>query len=85
MQGKYLRGSTCLMPMPTDTPLVNHFKHQFSTTFCPLDAMEKGFMSKVPYESAIENLMYLMVCTRPDIAYALDKVSKYNANPGKVH
>ncbi|KAL2611475.1 hypothetical protein R1flu_023167 [Riccia fluitans] len=29
--------------------------------------------------------MYLMVCTRPDIAYALGKVSKYNANLGKVH
>ncbi|GKA85596.1 hypothetical protein Tco_0807250 [Tanacetum coccineum] len=27
-------------------------------------------MSKVPYANAVEILMYLMVCTRPDIAYA---------------
>ncbi|KAL2630722.1 hypothetical protein R1flu_015408 [Riccia fluitans] len=67
------------------TPLANHFKHQLSAKFCPLDATEKGLMSKIPYESAIGSLMYLMVCTRPDIAYALGKVSKYNANPGKVH
>ncbi|KAL2612002.1 hypothetical protein R1flu_023694 [Riccia fluitans] len=67
------------------TPLVNHFKHQFSIAFCPLNAAEKGLMSKVPYESAVGNLMYLMVCTRPDITYALGKVSKYMANPWKVH
>ncbi|KAL2633207.1 hypothetical protein R1flu_004686 [Riccia fluitans] len=67
------------------TPLANHFKHQLSVKFCPLDATEKGLMSKIPYESAVGNLMYMMVCTRPDIAYALGKVSKYNANPGKVH
>ncbi|KAL2608264.1 hypothetical protein R1flu_026837 [Riccia fluitans] len=67
------------------TPLANHFKHQLSITCCPLDATEKWLMSKVPYESAFGSLMYLMVCTRLDIAYALGKVSKYMANPWKVH
>ncbi|KAL2612826.1 hypothetical protein R1flu_024518 [Riccia fluitans] len=66
-------------------PLANHFKHQLSTPFCPLDVVENGLMLKVPYESAVGSLMYLMVCTRPDIAYALGKVSKYMANPRKVH
>ncbi|KAL2652471.1 hypothetical protein R1flu_020599 [Riccia fluitans] len=88
-QGKYARKVlerfNMLDAKPMSTPLVNHFKHQLSTVFCPLDATEKGLMSKVPYESAVGSLMYLMVCTRPDIAYALGKVSKYLANPGKVY
>jgi hypothetical protein len=42
-------------------------------------------MSKVPYENAVGSLMYLMVCTRPDLAYAMGKVSRYMSNPGKVH
>jgi hypothetical protein len=40
-------------------------------------------MSKVPYASAIENLMYAMVRTRPDIAHAVGVVSRYMSNPGK--
>ncbi|GJY59135.1 RNA-directed DNA polymerase, eukaryota [Tanacetum coccineum] len=42
-------------------------------------------MSKVPYANAVGSLMYLMVCTRPDIADAVSVVSKYLANPGKNH
>ncbi|GJW18326.1 retrotransposon protein, putative, ty1-copia subclass [Tanacetum coccineum] len=35
--------------------------------------------------NAAGSLMYLMVCTRPDIAYAVSVVSRYLANPGKNH
>jgi ATP-binding cassette subfamily B (MDR/TAP) protein 1 len=42
-------------------------------------------MSKIPYESAVGSLMYLMVSTRPDIALAMSKVSKYTANLGEIH
>ncbi|GJT11281.1 retrovirus-related pol polyprotein from transposon TNT 1-94, partial [Tanacetum coccineum] len=42
-------------------------------------------MSKVTYSNAVGNLMYLMVCTRPDIAYAVSVVSRYLANPVKKH
>ena len=42
-------------------------------------------MSKVPYEHAVDSLMYLMVCTRPDLALSMGKVSRYMSNPGKVH
>jgi hypothetical protein len=64
-------------------PMAAHF--QLSAALCPTTAEEKGMMSKVPYESAVGSLMYLMVCTRPDIAYAMSKVSRYMSNPGKVH
>ena len=42
-------------------------------------------MSRVPYSSAVGNLMYAMVCTRPDIAHAVGVVSRYMNNPGKEH
>jgi len=29
--------------------------------------------------------MYAMTCTRPDVAFALSMVSRYQANPGKAH
>ena len=42
-------------------------------------------MFKVPYANAIGCLMYLMVCTRPDISHAVNVVSRYMADPGKEH
>jgi hypothetical protein len=65
------------------TPLASHFK--LSAASCPIDAVERGYMSKIPYDSAVGSLMYLMVCTRPDIAHAVGLVSRYMANPGKIH
>ena len=29
--------------------------------------------------------MYIMNCTRPDIAYVVSKLSKYTSNPGEDH
>nr|GEZ32906.1 retrotransposon protein, putative, Ty1-copia subclass [Tanacetum cinerariifolium] len=40
-------------------------------------------MSKVPYANAVRILMYLMVCTRPDIAYVVSVVRRYLANPDR--
>ena len=42
-------------------------------------------MAKVPYASAIGSFMYAMVCTRPDIVYAVGIVSRYMSNLGKQH
>ncbi|OAE30267.1 hypothetical protein AXG93_2956s1180 [Marchantia polymorpha subsp. ruderalis] len=53
------------------TPLAAHFK--LSAVQCSTDAVEKGNMLCVPYEQAVGSLMYLMVCTKPDIAFAMDK------------
>jgi hypothetical protein len=40
-------------------------------------------MSRVPYSSTLDSLMYAMVCTRPDIAHAVGVVSRYMKNPSK--
>ena len=42
-------------------------------------------MSSVPYCEAIGSLMYLMVMTRPDIAFAVNQVSQCCQNPGPGH
>jgi hypothetical protein len=42
-------------------------------------------MSKVPYASAIGSIMYAMICTHPDVSYALSVASRYQANLGESH
>ncbi len=37
------------------------------------------------YQSAIGSLMYAAICTRPDIAYAVQSLSQYSNNPGPEH
>ena len=42
-------------------------------------------MSKIPYASAIGSIMYAMLCTRPDVSFALSTTSRYQSDPGKSH
>ena len=42
-------------------------------------------MKAVPYASAVGSLMYAMLCTRPDICFAVGMVSRFQSNPGKEH
>ena len=51
----------------------------------PKSLDDKDRMSKVPYASAIGSIMYAMICTRPDVSYALSMTSRYQSNPGEGH
>ena len=42
-------------------------------------------VSQVEYSRVIGSLMYLMSCTRPNIAYSVSKLSSYTSNPGAKH
>ncbi|KAL5745221.1 hypothetical protein ACOSP7_026367 [Xanthoceras sorbifolium] len=42
-------------------------------------------ISQLEYSRVRGSLMYLMSCTRPDIAYAVSKLSRYTSNPGADH
>ena len=46
---------------------------------------DKEFMSKAPYLSAVGSLIYLAQCTRPDIAYAVGTLAKFNSDPSPIH
>src|ERR1041384_6526564 len=37
------------------------------------------------YQSIIGSLLYLMIGTRPDISFAVIKLSQYSTNPSKEH
>ena len=56
-----------------------------SLVLCPKSPEKKKQMSKVPYSSAIGSLMYAMMCTRPDICYAVRLASIFQSNPGIKH
>ncbi len=42
-------------------------------------------MSRVPYASAVGNLMYVMICTHLAICFVVSLVSHYQSNPGPTH
>ncbi|KAL2226234.1 UNVERIFIED_CONTAM: Retrovirus-related Pol polyprotein from transposon TNT 1-94, partial [Sesamum indicum] len=42
-------------------------------------------MSKVPHSNVIGSIMFLMICSRPDIAYAISCLSRYMSNPSPPH
>ncbi|WVZ70691.1 hypothetical protein U9M48_019334 [Paspalum notatum var. saurae] len=42
-----------------------------SKTQCPSTTDEQKRMSEIPYTSAIGSIMYAMICTRPDVSFAL--------------
>jgi len=65
------------------TPLAAHFKLSGKTCSASIVKIKK--ISHVPYSSAVRSLMYAMICTRPDLAYALSIVSRYMRNLGKDH
>ena len=42
-------------------------------------------MRLVLYASIVGSLMYVVMCIRPDICYAVGMVSRYQSNPGSEH
>ena len=49
------------------------------------DKAEAKEVAKVPYRALIGMLSYIMGHTKPDIAYALNVLSRYCNNPGRRH
>ena len=49
-------------------------------------AKNKGeSQSQLDYASILGSLMYVMNYTRPDIACAISKLSRYTSNPNQTH
>ena len=65
------------------SPLASHFK--LSIRHNPSTDKEKEGMRRVPYASEVGSLMYAMVCSRSDIAYAVGVVSRFLFNLRRQH
>lgn len=67
---------------------------QFQMTDCntvstPLEQNKKlsssGQYYDIPYQQLIDSIMYLAVCTRPDICFSVSYLSQFNINHTKEH
>ena len=48
-----------------------------SKSLCPQTQDERTRMNMIPYASAIGSITYAMLCTRPDVSYALSVTRRY--------
>ena len=56
-----------------------------SKDICPKTQDERDNMSQISFASAVGSIMYVMICTRPDVSYALSMCSCYPADLGEGH
>lgn len=68
---------------PVSTPMDQG--QRLSTAGSPKTEQERNQMASVPYRSLIGSLLYLAMCTRPDIAFTVIKLSQFCTNPGILH
>ena len=68
---------------PASTPLEPSVKLTVKDNL--VDDIGKSRMERFPYRQVVGKLMYLAVCTRPDICQAVSELSRFNNNPGKKH
>ncbi|RVW83738.1 Retrovirus-related Pol polyprotein from transposon TNT 1-94 [Vitis vinifera] len=67
---------------PSIAPIVKG--DRFNLDQCPKNDLEREQMKNIPYASTVGSLMYVQVCTRPDIAFIVGMLGRYQSNPGYV-
>ncbi|CAN1262899.1 Retrovirus-related Pol polyprotein from transposon TNT 1-94 [Linum perenne] len=64
-------------------PLGAHL--ELSKDQSPASQEDRAKMADVPYDVAVGSVMYAMLCTRPDLAFAISVLSRFMSNPGEKH
>jgi hypothetical protein len=57
----------------------------FREEFLPNSRQQEEEMRDIPFQEAVGSLMYAAQATRPDIAFAVGVMSRFNNNYGKTH
>jgi hypothetical protein len=52
---------------------------------CPKTPQEEEQINAISYVLAVENIIYVMLCTRLDICFAIGIVSNYQLNSRSLH
>ncbi|BBH08689.1 transposable element gene [Prunus dulcis] len=58
---------------------------KLSSDQSPKTEQEKNGMRDKPYESLVGSLMYAQVCTRPDLAFYISVLGRFQSNSGQAH
>ena len=68
---------------PVATPMVTDAT--FSTSDSPLTPMQVARMRGIPYAEAIGSVLWPVIVSRPDAAFAVSTLSQFIQNPGPAH
>lgn len=58
---------------------------KLSLSMCTSNETEQREIQNIPYQEAVGSLLYLAQGIRPDIAFAVNDVSRFNSNFGKAY
>ncbi|KAI5319092.1 hypothetical protein L3X38_038800 [Prunus dulcis] len=58
---------------------------KLSSEQSPKTEQERQEMKDKPYASLVGSLMYAQVCTRPDLAFYISVLGRFQSNPGQAH
>jgi hypothetical protein len=74
----------CPTPLPTTPPFMKGLQMEEGN---PNPVTQQTLEKKMGfnYRSGIGQLVYAMVCCRPDLSFATVKLSQHNSRPGRVH
>ena len=70
---------------PVSTPMIGRSLDILKDPFRPRDENEDILSEETPYLSAIDALLYLAQCTRPDIAFAVNLLARFSSAPTQRH
>lgn len=58
---------------------------KMSISMSPKTHQDSKEMSPIPYANVVGSIIYLMICTMPDLSHAISVMSRYMTDPGKQH